>query len=56
MSVDFIELARRRFSERHFDSRPVEEEKLALGYPGERSHPAHLHGKRKPLEATVREL
>ena len=29
---------------------------LALGYPGERSHPAHLHGKRKPLEETVREL
>ena len=29
---------------------------LALGYPGEKSHPAHLHGKRKPLEATVREL
>ena len=29
---------------------------LALGYPGEKSHPAHLHAKRKPLEETVREL
>ena len=26
---------------------------LALGYPGEDSHPAHLHAKRKPLEETV---
>ena len=29
---------------------------LALGYPGEKSHPAHLHAKRKPLSDTVREL
>jgi nitroreductase len=29
---------------------------LALGYPGEKSHPAHLHAKRKPMEETVREL
>ena len=29
---------------------------LALGYPGEKSHPAHLHAKRKPLGETVREL
>ena len=29
---------------------------LALGYPGEKSHPAHLHSKRKPLSETVREL
>ena len=29
---------------------------LALGYPGEKSHPAHLHAKRKPLSETVREL
>ena len=29
---------------------------LALGYPGENSRPAHLHGKRKPLEETVRTL
>ena len=26
---------------------------LALGYPGEGSHPAHLHSKRKPLNETV---
>lgn len=26
---------------------------LALGYPSEKSHPAHLHEKRKPLEDTV---
>lgn len=26
---------------------------LALGYPGEGSHPAHLHSKRKPLSETV---
>jgi nitroreductase len=26
--MTFMELARNRFSERHFDSRPVEEEKL----------------------------
>lgn len=26
---------------------------LALGYPAEGSHPAHLHAERKPLEATV---
>ena len=26
---------------------------LALGYPSEKSHPAHLHGKRKPLSETV---
>ena len=26
---------------------------LALGYPGEGSHPAHLHSKRKPLDETV---
>ena len=26
---------------------------LALGYPSGKSHPAHLHGKRKPLEETV---
>ncbi|MBQ8954443.1 MAG: nitroreductase family protein [Clostridia bacterium] len=29
---------------------------LALGYPGEKSHPAHLHEKRRPLSETVREL
>ena len=29
---------------------------LALGYPAENSHPAHLHGKRKPLEETVIDL
>ena len=29
---------------------------LALGYPDEKSHPAHLHAKRKPLTETVREL
>ncbi len=29
---------------------------LALGYPGEGSHPAHLHAKRKPAEETVTEL
>lgn len=29
---------------------------LALGYPGEKSHPAHLHNERKALEETVREL
>ena len=29
---------------------------LALGYPNEKSHPAHLHAKRKPLGETVREL
>ena len=28
--MDFLELARDRFSERQFDSRPVEDEKLAL--------------------------
>ena len=28
--MSFIDLARNRFSERHFDSRPVEEEKLKL--------------------------
>ena len=28
--MTFMELAQRRFSERHFDSRPVEEEKLRL--------------------------
>ena len=28
--MSFIDLARNRFSERHFDSRPVEEEKLNL--------------------------
>ena len=27
---------------------------LALGYPAENSHPAHLHNKRKPLEETVK--
>ena len=27
---------------------------LALGYPSEKSHPAHLHGKRKELSETVR--
>ncbi len=27
---------------------------LALGYPSENSHPAHLHGKRKALEETVK--
>lgn len=26
---------------------------LALGYPGEGSHPAHLHHERKPLDETV---
>ena len=26
---------------------------LALGYPAEDSHPAHLHSKRKPLDETV---
>ena len=26
---------------------------LALGYPSPKSHPAHLHDKRKPLEETV---
>ena len=26
---------------------------LALGYPSEKSHPAHLHAKRKPLSDTV---
>ena len=29
---------------------------LALGYPGPKSHPAHLHMKRRPLEETVTEL
>ena len=29
---------------------------LALGYPGEKSHPAHLHAKRRPLEETVTEI
>ena len=29
---------------------------LALGYPGEGSHPAHLHCKRKALEETMIEL
>ena len=29
---------------------------LALGYPNEKSHPAHLHAKRKPMEETVIEL
>ena len=29
---------------------------LALGYPSEKSHPAHLHGKRKALEETVKYL
>ena len=29
---------------------------LALGYPNEKSHPAHLHAKRKPITETVREL
>ncbi|MBQ9251418.1 MAG: nitroreductase family protein [Clostridia bacterium] len=27
---------------------------LALGYPSDKSHPAHLHGKRKPLQETVK--
>ena len=27
---------------------------LALGYPSEKSHPAHLHGKRKAIEETVK--
>ena len=26
---------------------------LALGYPSDKSHPAHLHGKRKAIEETV---
>ena len=29
---------------------------LGLGYPGPKSHPAHLHAKRKPLAETVTEL
>ena len=29
---------------------------LALGYPSEKSHPAHLHWKRKALEETVKEI
>ena len=29
---------------------------LALGYPGAKSHPAHLHAKRKPLDEIIREL
>ena len=52
---------------RGFDSRAVAEAfdlpaahrpvmMLALGYPGEKSHPAHLHAKRKPLEETVTEI
>ena len=27
---------------------------LALGYPSDKSHPAHLHGKRKAIEETVK--
>ena len=27
---------------------------LALGYPSKKSHPAHLHGKRKAIEETVK--
>ena len=27
---------------------------LALGYPSDKSHPAHLHGKRKAMEETVK--
>ena len=29
---------------------------LALGYPSEKSHPAHLHAKRKPMQDTVFEI
>lgn len=58
--MNFLELAKERYSERFFDSRPIEQEKLdkmlGLGYPNEKAKANGWHYKRKPIEDFVFEL
>ena len=56
--MNFLELAKERYSCKSMDGRRVENEEalmlLNLGYPAEGAGPLANHGSRKPLEKTVK--
>ena len=54
--MDFMELAKNRYSERFFDPRPVEQEKLDRILEAGRIVPTAWHFKRMPMEEFVTEL
>lgn len=56
--MNFLELAKERYSCKSMDGRRIENEEalmlLNLGYPAEGAGPLANHGSRKPLEEIVK--